>query len=142
MRKIKIVAPKIQVKIILYAVLLNLISLGVFAGALKFYFQRYTSAAEAKGLPPDHLFFNFIGLQETYMWQVFAVIAVVSIILIALAALYASHSFVGPLDKMQNQLTGYISGQTAWRPMVLRKNDVLFDLSTNINKAIDHSNRK
>ena len=142
MRKNIIISPKIQFKIIAYAVILNLISLGVFAGALKFYFQKYESAAQAKGLSADHLFFNFLNLQETFMWQVFAGVAVVSIILIAGVALYYSHRFIGPVAKMEKHLASYAANESKWTPLTLRKNDILLELSNKINQAIEHSNKK
>ncbi|MBL7544800.1 MAG: hypothetical protein JNL11_13365 [Bdellovibrionaceae bacterium] len=137
MRVKYLVHPKIQIKFLVQALMLNISGLIIFAGALYYFFKNYENAAHTKGLPPDHLFFSFMKNQQEMMLNVFLVVVFLSSVVTIIYSIMNSHKFIGPLHKMQKQLN-----KDTWEPIILRKDDVLYDLSLSINAAMEKSKQK
>lgn len=130
-----LIEPRTQMKLVLLTVLVNILGLITFAVALKTYFGRFISAATDKGLPKDHLFFQYIELQETAMWQIFGSVAFISTIVTILVALIYSHRFVGPLHRLKEHLLQYEQTKT-WQALTFRKNDYLNEIGDLLNKLV------
>jgi hypothetical protein len=129
-----LIEPGIQLQLIFLTVVVNLLGISVFALSLKIYFSNFISAAESKGLPKDHAFYQYLSMQETAMWNIFGYVVVVSFVVSLIFSLMYSHRLAGPLHRIRNELQKF-SETKKWKPLELRKGDFFQEIVDLLNKS-------
>jgi len=132
-----LINPKFQWTLIGYAAFVaTLILLSVY-GLFSFGFHEFVRIGTEAGLPADHIYFQFIQMQETTFLRVIAAIAVlVGIILIA-GGLVISHKVAGPIHRLQKEFNRMRdSNPVELHPVQFRKGDFFPELAESFNSLV------
>ena len=98
-----LINPKFQWTLIGYAAFIaTLIFLSVY-GLFSFGFHEFVQIGHQAGLPNDHVYFQFIKMQETTFLRVILAIAFFVGTILILGGLIISHKIAGPLFRMQKE---------------------------------------
>jgi hypothetical protein len=136
-----LINPKFQWTLIGYAAFIaTLILLSVY-GLFSFGFHEFVNIGNQAGLPADHVYFQFIKMQEqTFLRVIFAMALLVGLILIA-GGLVISHKIAGPIYRMQKELDEMAreaaSNHPVLRPIKFRKGDFFPELADSYNNFVE-----
>ncbi len=101
-----LINPKFQWTLIGYAAFIaTLIFLSVY-GLFSFGFHEFVQIGHQAGLPEDHVYFQFIKMQEGTFLRVILAIAFFIGTILTLGGLVVSHKIAGPLYRLQKELLG------------------------------------
>jgi ABC-type multidrug transport system fused ATPase/permease subunit len=101
-----LINPKFQWTLIGYAAFIaTLIFLSVY-GLFSFGFHEFVQIGHQAGLPDDHVYFQFIKMQETTFLRVILAIAFFVGTILTVGGLVVSHKIAGPLYRLQKELLG------------------------------------
>lgn len=101
-----LINPKFQWTLIGYAAFIaTLIFLSVY-GLFSFGFHEFVQIGHQAGLPDDHVYFQFIKMQETTFLRVILAIAFFVGTILTVGGLIVSHKIAGPLYRLQKELLG------------------------------------
>ena len=99
-----LINPKFQWTLIGYAAFIaSLILLAVY-GLFSYGFHEFVQIGTQAGLPTDHVYFQFIRMQETTFLRVIAAIALLIAVILIVGGLIISHKIAGPVYRMQKEL--------------------------------------
>lgn len=99
-----LINPKFQWTLIGYAAFIaTLIFLSVY-GLFSFGFHEFVQIGHQAGLPDDHVYFQFIKMQETTFLRVILAIAFFVGTILTVGGLVVSHKIAGPLYRLQKEL--------------------------------------
>jgi hypothetical protein len=99
-----LINPKFQWTLISYAAGVATLLLCTVYGFITYGFQQFIEIGTQLGLPKDHVYFQFIRMQEgTFNEVVLAIALVVGVVLIA-GGIVVSHKIAGPVYRMQKEL--------------------------------------
>jgi HAMP domain-containing protein len=135
MRKTLLINPKFQFSVLGFMTLVAVGVMIIFYGADYFFFWRLTGEGQKIGLPPDHVFFQFIHEQQHMMNLIFVVTALISTAVIALCGLVLSHRVAGPLFRMRRHLDDVASGKTS-SDMHFRDKDYFGEVADAFNRMM------
>ena len=71
-----------------------------------FGFHEFVQIGHQAGLPDDHVYFQFIKMQETTFLRVILAIAFFVGTILTVGGLVVSHKIAGPLYRLQKELLG------------------------------------
>ena len=99
-----LINPKFQWTLIGYAAFIaTLIFLSVY-GLFSFGFHEFVQIGHQAGLPEDHVYFQFIKMQETTFLRVILAIAFFVGTILTIGGLIVSHKIAGPMYRLQKEL--------------------------------------
>ena len=99
-----LINPKFQWTLIGYAAFIaTLIFLSVY-GLFSFGFHEFVQIGHQAGLPDDHVYFQFIKMQESTFLRVILAIAFFVGTILTVGGLVVSHKIAGPLYRLQKEL--------------------------------------
>lgn len=99
-----LINPKFQWTLIGYTAFIATLILVAVYGLFSFGFHEFVNIGNQAGLPADHVYFQFIRMQEATFLRVIAAIAVVIGIILTIGGLMISHKIAGPIYRMQKEL--------------------------------------
>jgi hypothetical protein len=126
-----LIEPKFQMKLLSYFVALFFVTTISFYSLILLFFYRLNQKALSVGIPPKHVFFDFIGHQKNDIDLMFIGLTVLNLIFLLGVGFVISHRIAGPIHKLKNYLSQIISKDSP--DFKLRKNDFLVELSPIIN---------
>lgn len=103
-KKSLLINPQFQWKLIGYVGLLTLLILGTVLGLFQYGFQQFQVIGETAGLPADHIYFQFIQMQQSLLYNVLAVLSIIVALILLFGGLFISHKIAGPIYRMQKSL--------------------------------------
>lgn len=99
-----LINPKFQWTLIGYAAFIaTLIFLSVY-GLFSFGFHEFVQIGHQAGLTDDHVYFQFIKMQETTFLRVILAIAFFVGTILIVGGLVVSHKIAGPLHRFRSEL--------------------------------------
>jgi signal transduction histidine kinase len=110
--------------------------IALFYSAVRYNLSAFRDQAEASGLHPDHIVFEYIKNQQASLNWYFAIGALIAVIFILAYGIYLSHRVAGPIYHMIQYLKGVQAGTNKGQELKLRKNDFFQELADEINKTL------
>ncbi len=105
-KKSILINPKFQWTLIGYAAMVaTLIFVSVY-GLFTYGFNEFVQIGHQAGLPDEHVYFQFIKMQETTFHRVILIIAGVVGSILIVGGLIVSHKIAGPMYRLQKEFNG------------------------------------
>ena len=136
-RHIMLINPQFQLRFIAYITSFTLIGLAVMYSSNYIFFVKLHSEGKAMGLPPDHMYFEFIQQKKWSLTFIFLISSVGLFVAIFIAGLYLSHKLAGPVYRIEKWVNEVVSGQTNEK-LSFREHDFFPEMAENINKLKDY----
>jgi hypothetical protein len=132
-----LINPKFQWTLIGYAALLATLILITVYALISYGFQEFIQIGNQAGLPADHIYFQFIQMQEVTFNRVILIIAVVIGLILILGGLAISHKIAGPIHRMKNEFARMRDSQGPELSEVqFRKGDFFPELADSFNELV------
>lgn len=131
-----------QKRLIGFIVLANFILITLFYLANKYFFYVFISKGKRLGIPPHHIFYQFIDDLQYEMTLIFIITSFLSLIGIVLGAYFISHKISGPLYRLNLEL-GIMLKNKKLHPLRFRKSDYTLEIQDKFNslvEAVDENN--
>ncbi len=134
-----LINPRFQWTLIGYAAFIATLILLAVYGLFSFGFHEFVHIGNQAGLPVDHVYFQFIKMQEATFLRVIAAIAVLIGIILTVGGLIISHKIAGPIYRMQKELNSMSSQKPVVpREIHFRKGDFFPELSEAFNTFVQN----
>ena len=132
-----LINPRFQWTLIGYAALVATLILITVYSLISFGFHEFIEIGKQAGLPVDHVYFQFIQMQEvTFNRVIFVISAVVGLVLIV-GGLAISHKIAGPIYRMQKELNRMReSNPPQLSEITFRKGDYFPELAETFNALV------
>lgn len=130
-RKILLIDPAFQYRVIKWMMALSLAPICVFFSAHYYYFWKLKRLGESLGLAEDHVYFRFIESQGHELFVIFIVCAIFTGIIVAAFALFFSHKVAGPIYRLRTYFKEMPESQLSFR-----EGDFFNDLPQVINESL------
>jgi methyl-accepting chemotaxis protein len=134
-RRVYLINPGFQLRMLGAMGLLAAAVIGALYGANAYFFWKFSLVGTEVGLPPDHVFYEFINEQRGLMNWVFASVAGVVVVVIGLGGLLLSHKIAGPLHRLRTHMDAVAEGTTS-SDVAFRKGDFFGELATSFNAQL------
>jgi methyl-accepting chemotaxis protein len=134
-RKVILINPRFQLTFLGYMVGMSFVAIIIFYIANRYFFWTFRQMGTTLGLPPDHIFFQFIGEQQTKMNVVFGVTSLAVFIALSIGGIVFSHWVAGPLYRLKRHLRDIASGKTM-ADVKFRKRDFFPELADGFNEMM------
>ena len=134
-RKTLLINPKFQLSLIAYLNFVSISIIAIFYGAVTYFFWRLNQMGQAAGLPPTHVFYEFLHDQRRVMNGVFLITALVAFVVIFVSGLVLSHRIAGPIERLKSHLARVTDGETE-AELTFRERDYFDDLPEPVNRLI------
>lgn len=136
-KKILINRP-FQLKMIGYHILVALSTSLIFFAANKVFFWKFAAKGRAIGLPPSHVFFQFLESQDTFLSLIYLGTAIIVSIVLFVTGLYVSHRIAGPIYKTIQMMNNNFQSQDASH-FKFRDNDYFPELEQAIIRLLEEN---
>lgn len=134
-RKTLLINKKFQLSIISWFSILAILITATFYLSITLFFNEMASQAVEAGFPPGHVFFRFIGEQQSILNKLFLGCSLVAVILILGGGLWLSHQVAGPLYRLVKHMKE--NGKSKEVPPVkFRKGDYFPEIEEAFNEFI------
>lgn len=134
-RKIILINPAFQLRVLLFFGGISVVTILSFYGAIEYFFYKFNLLGSELGLPPTHIFFQFINDQQNLMRVIFLLISALVLTFLIASGLMLSHRVAGPLYRLNKYLNQIADGQPV-TPVAFRKKDFFQELATATNRAL------
>lgn len=133
-----LINPKFQWTLIGYAALIAaLIFISVY-GLFSFGFHEFVQIGHQAGLPEDHVYFQFIKMQESTFLRVILAIAFFVGTILTVGGLVVSHKIAGPLYRLQKELQGMAAKpEPSLHKIIFRDGDFFPEVPKAFNELVD-----
>jgi methyl-accepting chemotaxis protein len=111
-RRNLLINPKFQLSFLAYTLGVSVVTIGFFYLADAYFFWKFSQLGKGLGLPPNHVFFQFLDEQKSSKNLYYAVTAAVSIAVLGVWGLLLSHRVAGPLYRLKKHLQAVAEGKT------------------------------
>ena len=98
-------------------------------------FQVFTNQGKVLGLPVDHVYFEFISQQSSFVNTLFIVAAVTVFCVLMLIGIILSHRIAGPLYRLEKHLD-YMGETGERRELRFRKDDFFPEVASALNRFL------
>jgi hypothetical protein len=133
-----LINPKFQWTLIGYASAVAVLILIAVYGLFSFGFHEFTLIGAQAGLPADHVYFQFIKMQEGTFHRVLLVLALVVALILVVGGLVVSHKIAGPVYRMKKEFTEMQNKTPVeLKKIHFRKGDFFPELADTYNQLID-----
>ena len=90
------------------------------------------------GFASDHVYFQFIHMQEDIFQKVLSALALIVGLILVLGGLIISHKIAGPIYRMQKELNSMAAkDEVNLKPIHFRKGDFFPELSAAFNSMVE-----
>jgi len=133
-----LINPKFQWTLIGYAAFIaTLIFLSVY-GLFSYGFHEFVQIGHQAGLPDDHVYFQFIRMQETTFLRVILAIAFFVGTILTVGGLIVSHKIAGPMYRLQKEFLGMADKpQPAFHKIKFRDGDFFPEVPQAFNALVE-----
>lgn len=111
-RKIFLINPRFQLSVLGFMVGMSALAIVIFYGANAYFFYKFAQTGRALGLPPEHVFFQFLREQNRDMNWIFGITSVMVLATLSLGGLILSHRVAGPLYRLRRHMQDVAEGRT------------------------------
>lgn len=133
-----LINPRFQWTLIGYAAVLTLVILVSMFGLFSLGFHEFLVIGQQAGLPSDHVYFQFIQMQEATFVRVFAALALVVGSILIVGGLVVSHKIAGPIYRMKKEFTEMVNQDPVQLKKInFRKGDFFPELADSYNEVVD-----
>lgn len=112
-RKILLINPKFQLSFMAHMAVMALFVVGVIFFANQLFFNEFHQQGRALGLPPEHVFYQFLNEQQRTMNWIFGLTAFGVTGVISVMGLYLSHRVAGPMYRLLRHFEASSDGEKA-----------------------------
>ena len=140
-RKIILINPKFQLKVIAFFVSLSALSIGSFYGACIWFFYQFHQMGKDLGLPADHIFYRFLSVQQAHLNYIFIGVSLVVLSILIVGGAILSHRIAGPIYRLCQHFKG-ISEEKEIRPLSFREGDFFQEITEAVNPVLKKMNDK
>lgn len=134
-RKTLLINKKFQLSIISWFSILAILITATFYLSITLFFNEMAGQAVEAGFPPGHVFFRFLGEQQSMLNKLFLGCSLVAILLIMGGGLWLSHQVAGPLYRLVKHMKEH--GKSSETPPVkFRKGDYFPEIEEAFNEFI------
>ena len=138
-----LINPKFQWTLIGYAAFIAMLILISVYGLFNYGFHEFIQIGHQAGLPDDHVYFQFIKMQETTFFRVILAIALFVGVILTAGGLIVSHKIAGPLYRLQKELLKMASkDQPALHKIKFRDGDFFPEIPEAFNELTSKINDK
>lgn len=134
-RRTFLINPRFQITFMAYTIVAAAAVIGIFYCANLFFFWKFTQTGVALGLPPEHVYFQFLTEQRFRMNLVFAVTSSGVFGTLAIAGLVLSHRVAGPVYRLCKHAKDLKEGRVTGG-VKFRKKDFFPELADAFNLAL------
>lgn len=132
-----LINPKFQWTLIGYVSIVALLVLAVSFGLFTFGFNEFSSIGLQAGLPSDHVYFEFLRMQESTFLRVFVALAILIAAILVVGGLIVSHKIAGPIYRMQKEFNKMQEEDPVrLREIYFRKGDFFPELAETYNELV------
>lgn len=133
-----LINPKFQWTLIGYASVVAVLILIAVYGLFTFGFNEFALIGSQAGLPADHVYFQFIKMQEATFHRVLLVIGLIVGLLLVIGGLVVSHKIAGPVYRMRKEFNDMMAkSPTELKKIHFRKGDFFPELADTYNQLVD-----
>jgi hypothetical protein len=133
-----LINPKFQWTLIGYAALLATVILMAVYALISYGFKEFIQIGNQAGLPADHIYFQFIQMQEVTFNRVILILAFVIGMILILGGLAISHKIAGPIHRMKNELAKMRDSEgPVLQEIQFRKGDFFPELADSFNELVE-----
>ncbi len=115
--------------------LTTVVNVAVFYAAISYFFWSFSNRGKDIGIPPNHVFFEFLNNQQIQMNWVFLITTFVALAIIAVIGYVVSHRVAGPLHRLIKHFQDVADGKTL-QDVTFRSNDYFSEVAENYNKQL------
>lgn len=112
-RRNLLINPKFQLSFLAYTLGVSVVTIGFFYLADAYFFWKFSQLGQGLGLPPNHVFFQFLDEQKSSKNFYYGVTAGVSVAVLGVWGLLLSHRVAGPLYRLKKHLKSVSDGSTS-----------------------------
>jgi methyl-accepting chemotaxis protein len=134
-RKVFLINPRFQLSFMAWMVGISFVVIATFYAANWWFFRKFWEQGQALGLPPDHVFFEFLRDQRHEMDWIFVGTAAVAFVAVCLIGLVLSHRVAGPLYRLHKHMKDVADGKTT-EEVRFRTKDHFLELSDAFNAQL------
>ena len=135
------VNPRFQWTYIRHALVLAVIVLAVVFTSNYFFFAKFAAKGRELGLPPEHVFFQFISAQQADMLKLMSATGGVVFLMIVIQGIRSSHRIAGPLYRLDQDLQAMAKAGEL-KHVRFRKKDFFLEIPLAFNELVDVINKK
>jgi hypothetical protein len=135
-RKVLLINPKFQFKIMGWMLTLALAPISIFFGAHYLFFWQLRKLGLEINLPADHIYFRFIEGQSLKMLLIFIFCSLLTVAIVIIIGLVLSHKIAGPIHNLKMFFKEGLDGKPR-RKLAFRKGDFFLEVPPIINDYFD-----
>ncbi len=106
-----IINPKFQFFMICFALLQSFVAIGILFALNAHFFERFKSMGIHAGIPPNHIYFQFLYEQQVYFTNAVLVVSGLIGVFIMLSMTLISHRIAGPLYRLSRHMQEIAEGK-------------------------------
>ncbi len=139
-----LINPRFQITLIAYVGGLALAIIVSMTALIEHAFRRFIEIGKDAGLSGDHIYFQFISMQQTAFRNVTIAIAIVVGGLLVFGGLAISHKIAGPIYRMKKSLDDMTASTepAVLKPITFRKKDFFPELADSFNALVKKTGGK
>lgn len=135
-RKVLLINKKFQLSVIAICTVWAVITTLIFYIGMLLMFKQFAQEGALMGLPPEHIFFEFINDQVNMLHVFFAALTVFVILVFFVGGMFLSNKIAGPIYRMTKHMEEIMeTGQ--WRRLKFRDGDYFIEVADMFNKFIE-----
>lgn len=132
LRKLYLINPVFQKKVILYSIIAALVYIAAAFATVNLSFWQLQEESRAIGLPDGHPFFMFVSSQQSRLNLQLLGLAAFTMILFSVFGIILSHKIAGPLYRLHRHMQ-QVASDEATSPLKFRKSDFFQELCQSYN---------
>ena len=137
-----LINPRFQWTLISYAAGVATLLLCTVYGFITYGFRQFMEIGTQLGLPRDHVYFQFIRMQEGTFNEVVLAIAIVVGVVLIIGGIVVSHKIAGPVYRMQKELNLMSrENPVQLKEIHFRKGDFFPELAEAFNALVESTRR-
>ena len=143
-RRIYLINPKFQFTMVGWVAALAGLVISLLYALDLYFFHRFHELGLSVGLPPEHIYYRFLGEQSQFMMGAVLLVSALIFIILMIGGIMLSHRIAGPLYRLQKHMVDISEGQTI-KDVKFRKNDYFPELAeafNKLNKSYQHSRKE
>lgn len=137
-----LINPRFQWTLIGYAAAVAFLILITMYGLFSLGFHEFLVMGQQAQLPQDHVYYQFIQMQEATFNRVLLVLSILVGTILVVGGLVVSHKIAGPIYRMQKEFLGMSEREpTELKKVTFRKGDFFPELAETYNALVDKIKR-
>jgi hypothetical protein len=132
-RRTFLINPRFQLSFMAYTVGMSALIIAIFYCANVYFFWKFNNSGVQLGLPPDHVYFQFLAEQKFKMNLVFGVTSTIAFAALGVWGLFLSHRVAGPVYRLCKHARDLVSGKDVGE-VSFRKKDYFPELADAFNE--------